>query len=67
MEIVTISIDNREDMTPDDKTKSLQNNIERNKELMGCWYITRIRYIIKPAQGYFRQNLQLSRISNNGK
>lgn len=67
MEVVSITIDNREDMTADDKTKSFDENMDRNRELMGLWYITRIRYIFKPSEGRFKQNLQLSRIANNSK
>lgn len=60
MSVMNITVDNITNMNA--TTKTAKDEISRYERLSGCWFITKIRYIIKPSSGSFTQNLQLSRI-----
>ena len=65
MDCFNIAIDSRPDTIPSDKTTEYDDYMSRYKQLQGGWYITKIRYIIKPNESIFHQNLQLSRVGTN--
>lgn len=64
MSKVLISVNQRMDKTGSDNTIDVLENMDRYSQLNGPWFITKVRYIIKPQQGKFKQNLRLSRVQN---
>lgn len=67
MDTVELLVDSRVEMSTSDTTQSANENLTRYEQLQGAWYITKIRYIIKPSKGIFKQNVQLSRTNRVGK
>ena len=49
-----VSIMQRDDKGVGDSTGDIENTLSRYGQLNGPWFITKIRYIIKPAQNSFR-------------
>lgn len=64
MSMVSITVDQRQNGSVEDTTEEVNRRKTRYQQLQGSWYVTDVRYIVKPSEGIFRQNLQLSRCFN---
>lgn len=65
MSVVNLGIDSRVDMSGGDTTEDAIRNLTRYKQLQGGWFVTKVRYIIRPDRGTFKQSLRLSRTNNS--
>lgn len=65
MSIVNVIVDNLVEISAGDTTRDSIENMTRYQQLTGQWFVTKIRYIIRPNKGVFKQNLRLSRCTNN--
>lgn len=65
MSVVNLGIDSRVEMSEGDTTEDAIRNMTRYRQLEGCWFITKVRYIIRPDRGTFKQSLRLSRTNNS--
>lgn len=54
MSVMDIEVDSRVEMSYDDTTESVDENFSRYGQLAGPWYVTKIRYIIRPNDSVFK-------------